>query len=224
MDSTGFDDLPRTFSRGDCTRRSAVKLLSGALLGGALASLGLGQAAAACKKVGAICRGNDECCAGSVCEQNRCRCAPGRKDCNGDGRCENLQRDDANCGSCGNRCPAGAFCRNGRCLCPGGQAPCNGVCCPSGQSCLNGTCDCPTRCGDICCRDGETCCDGVCRDLDEDAGACGNCDTTCGANQVCEFGDCCVPPGGSGCTSNQDCCNFPTPAFCGVGGVCKTTR
>ena len=158
MDGTHFDRLTKLMARNATSRRETIRWLVGTALGRALAASGAhwatGGAAAACKPVGGKCKQSRNCCDGEICGKNgRCKCAPGRKDCDGDKRCEtDITGDDDNCGACGNACPDGQVCRDGQCECRFGGPLCGGECC----------------------FDGETCCDGLCRDLDEDAGACGS--------------------------------------------------
>jgi hypothetical protein len=201
MDGTSFDRLTKTVAGRETSRRTTLHRLTATILGGALAGLSL-EATAACRPVGGKCKRDRNCCEGEVCTKGRCKCAPGRKDCDGDKRCEtDVKNDDDNCGACGNACPFDQECREGQCVCRGGDPFCNGVCCEG--------------------RDG--CCDGVCRDFDFDPTNCGDCGVTCPAGQVCDTGKCCVALGG-GCTSTRDCCfNTSLVPIC-RGGICERRR
>ena len=142
---SSFDGLARGLADGTISRRRALRMIGGALVGGVLASIpGMAWAAkpAPCpsgKKCG------KRCCpdASFVCSKGNCACPSGTTNCGG--TCVNLttfQTDPQNCGTCGNICPPGTACSSGECLslCSGGQSCCcqcsycqvdeNGFCIP----------------------------------------------------------------------------------------------
>jgi hypothetical protein len=60
-----FDELARGLASGDMSRRRALRLMGAALVGGTLASLGIGEAAAdppGCKRNGKHCKRDTQCC------------------------------------------------------------------------------------------------------------------------------------------------------------------
>src|SRR5215217_3642635 len=166
-----FDELASGLANGTLSRGKALKLMGAALAGGALASLGIGEAAAdrpGCKRNGKACKSDTQCCSGT---------------CSG-GTC-------ASCRSIGGSCTADLECCSDSFNCSGGTcAPCVSVggsctadiqCCadestnflricdiPAGQS--SGTCatPCLPNCSP-CFSDGECCggnCDGgICEPL-----------------------------------------------------------
>jgi hypothetical protein len=141
------------------------------------------------------------CPAGSVCSMGQCSlsCQQGLTNCNG--KCSDLQQDDANCGACGTACGAGTVCSGGTCVatCGAGLALCNGACtnlstsnqncgacgnaCGAGSACQGGVCQ-------IICPVGQTNCNGTCVDLQTNAQNCGACGVACGSGQVCSAGTC----------------------------------
>jgi hypothetical protein len=150
-----FDDLVRAAG----SRRAIATVIASALAGAGLSTLGMSDAGAACKRVGGRCKKGKKrakCCGGSTCKQGRCRCAAGRLDCDGDGRCEtDVRNDPENCGGCGVVCPPNTSCAEGRCaICLGDR--CGDLCtnlqtddencgacgnrCANDESCLGGTC------------------------------------------------------------------------------------
>jgi hypothetical protein len=72
-----FDALATEMASGSISRGKALKLMGAALVGGTLASLGIGEAAAdnECKPVNKKCRKNHQCCSGK-CEGGTCACLP----------------------------------------------------------------------------------------------------------------------------------------------------
>ena len=73
-----FDDLARALASGSISRGRALRLMGAALLGGTLASLGIGEAGAApkrCKPNGKRCTNGTECCS-SNCVDGTCSCDP----------------------------------------------------------------------------------------------------------------------------------------------------
>jgi hypothetical protein len=60
-----FDELASGLASGSISRGRALKLMGAALVGGTLASLGIGEAAAeagGCKRTGKACKENSQCC------------------------------------------------------------------------------------------------------------------------------------------------------------------
>jgi hypothetical protein len=184
-----FDELAKGLADGKLSRRKAVRMLGGALLGGALASIpGVAWAAkpASCPpgvpKCGKNCcpdvtfacaQGKCACPAGttrigSTCCQNAqvcgqsCGCSPGNGCCSG--ACTPLSTE-LNCGSCGNACSGGKTCQGGVCACPQGQEDCG----------------------------------GVCRDLLTDVANCGLCGNACALDRTCVGGECVCPSGNTLC-------------------------
>jgi hypothetical protein len=63
-----FDELTRGLASGSISRGRALRLIGAAVVGGALSSLGIGEAAAApggCKRNGKHCTRNNQCCSGA---------------------------------------------------------------------------------------------------------------------------------------------------------------
>jgi hypothetical protein len=79
MHDRRFDDLTRALA-GGASRRGLLRGVAAGLLGTALVRVD--RAAAACKRVGKPCSG-DNCCAGAVCDDGVCRCEAGLTTCNG---------------------------------------------------------------------------------------------------------------------------------------------
>jgi hypothetical protein len=80
-----FDELARGLASGEFSRRKALKLMGAALVGGTLASLGIGEAAAdpmGCKRNGKNCKQNAQCCSGN-CSSGICgrACVPDCSPC-----------------------------------------------------------------------------------------------------------------------------------------------
>ena len=64
--ASSFDELARGLASGEFSRRKALKLMGAALVGGALASLGMGEAGAdPCKRDGKVCKKSTQCCSGN---------------------------------------------------------------------------------------------------------------------------------------------------------------
>ena len=108
MDETRLERLTRSFG---VPRRTIISLCTGAL------GLRLGSrakvAAATCGRVGYACPANTKCCAGALCQDGRCVCRRGLKDCNG--TCADLESDETNCGGCDVACGPKETCHEGRC-------------------------------------------------------------------------------------------------------------
>jgi hypothetical protein len=120
---SSFDELASGLARGTLSRGKALRLMGAALLGGTLASLGIGEAAGnppGCKPNGKHCKRDTQCCSGN-CEGRVCQAGGG--------------------------CPIGSTLCGGACvsnLCPAGQAfnpsTCQcGVCPPGTTICTSGT-------------------------------------------------------------------------------------
>ncbi len=158
MRKDSFDEVSRELAK-TTDRRTAIKLMTGAVAGGALSLMGLRPASAddpgRCRKVGVPCRRSSECCS-SYCDPTtaRCACAPGTNFCPKTGICiaQCFGGTIFNPETCKCECPAGAttctspmgfnFC------CAGGGTCCDFSCCPSGTTC----------CGFTCCLPGTQCC------------------------------------------------------------------
>jgi hypothetical protein len=83
----------------------------------------------------AVCCIEGLCCGSECCPYN----GPGWKCCQG--TCANTDRNDTNCGVCGNQCPIGQVCYQGHCE----NRACSGALdCPPGMPCINGECTCGT--------------------------------------------------------------------------------
>lgn len=116
MDGLRFDSVTRAFAT---SRRSTIRTFLGAAMGALITFRGGEEAAAGCKKVGKKCDKNKDCCDGAKCKggkKGKCRCKSGRSDCDGDGKCESLDEDNANCGVCGNACAVGEACCDATCI------------------------------------------------------------------------------------------------------------
>ena len=95
-----FDELARGLASGTLSRGKALRLMGAALVGGTLASLGIGEAAAdppGCKRNGKHCKRDKQCCSGN-CEGGAC--APA---CQDENDCPANQCQQATCtnGVCG---------------------------------------------------------------------------------------------------------------------------
>lgn len=190
-----FDELTRGLASGTLSRGRALRLMGAAVVGGALASLGIGEAAAdQCKRNGKACKKNSQCCSGT-CAGGTCAAA-----CVSSG------------GSCGidSDCCSGFLCDNGACAtCRSNEGSCSthGQCC-SGY-CAGGTCaPCPAdrvmlsngSCAKLCTGDGNECaasCQCSIRYSDP-SGHSGYCSSASSSGTICTTdGDC---PRGEFCT------------------------
>src|SRR5215216_1744192 len=71
-----FDELARGLADGSLTRGRALRLMGAALVGGSLASLGIGEAGAdppGCKRIGKHCTRDPQCCGSLVCVSGTCQ-------------------------------------------------------------------------------------------------------------------------------------------------------
>lgn len=147
LEENRFDDMAKAL--GPLTTR---RLTLGALLGGALSALGLGEADAA--RSGKCKRNPGEC---ETCQKGKCQNKNGKKTC----RAGKI-KPKAN----GTACSVGT-CQDGGCACPSGRALCGGVCqdpCPLGQQRDPSSCVCCKPSGTSPCTIGDnpTCCSGFC--------------------------------------------------------------
>jgi hypothetical protein len=105
-----FDDLARGLASGSVTRRRALRLMGGVLVGGTLASLGIGGVAGAdppgCKRNGKHCKRDKLCCSGECSSSGTCvggvGCLPGCDDCTDHFQCCSglCELPEGVCGSC----------------------------------------------------------------------------------------------------------------------------
>jgi hypothetical protein len=181
MDERRFDEFARQLAVEGRSRRTAIKSLLGAVIGGAIAVTGTrGGDAATCRAPGSACREHANCCFKN--------CLPASKFRDRRSRC-----------SCeGGALPCGADCCKGA----------NAACCP-GDGCVDLATD-PQHCG-ACGNAAETdrnegCCNGQITQLgtDTQCAYCGNDCTALGQGYHCAFG-----PEGLFCT-NEACPPQPT--------------
>jgi hypothetical protein len=97
-----FDDLARGLASGTLSRGKALRLMGAALVGSALGSVGIGEAAAApigCKADGKKCKKGNQCCSGN-CEGGTCAvaCVSDGGACTGNTDC------------CSDNCDSSGFC------------------------------------------------------------------------------------------------------------------
>jgi hypothetical protein len=157
-----FDDLARGMANGSLTRGKALRLMGAAVVGGALGSLGIGEAGAdpnGCKRNGKNCKRDDQCCSLNCsdgtcqepifgCLQNGSFCTTSTQCCSGTCHgqsCVCLPPDRIPCSGGPDGCPGGVGegCTCGESI-EGGSycsvrrtaTPCRTSCdCPAGQFC-----------------------------------------------------------------------------------------
>src|SRR5215217_9309675 len=115
--ATSLDELAKGLANGTLSRGKAIRLVGGAGLGSALAS------------VPGVAWADDD------------RCPEGQTRCGE--RCVNLQTNGRHCGSCRNRCGSNQTCCKGRCVNLKRNERHCGRCfnrCPEGQECVGGMC------------------------------------------------------------------------------------
>jgi hypothetical protein len=232
------DALARGLADGTVSRRKALRLMGGVLLGGTLASIpGIAWAKSDKCKKDSQCSVGAKCCSGICLDTTNSDLNCGCCNCNCQELgssihccntiCEDFNKD-GNCGDCGRTCdPAPPRCET--CLggttrgsCSRKQCPGRKVLDPSGQTC---NCVCPegtTACGEECCNSEN----------------CEECDPTTGTCRACErLGpdfNCCGPPGFRNCyhvtdqrhcgTCDNNCfdkCNSGSARCC--DGICVVT-
>ena len=162
MDGHSFDRITTLLATG-IPRRAALRALVGVALAGVLTRLGLGGAAAACKKKGKPCDTDNDCCS-NICKARKCRCRKNGATCAGSKQCCSsfcltqeanagptcCVPNDEPCGQdsdCCQNVANPAACENDRC-CAGEGRPCavpgplqTGNCC-SGLVCNQDTLRC----------------------------------------------------------------------------------
>lgn len=134
-----FDELARALASGSLSRRKALRLMGGLLVGSALGSIPRVAWADDDRCSEEQTRCGDRCVNLKTNERHcgscRNRCRSNQTCCNGN--CVNLQRNERHCGRCGNRCAEGQECVGGVC---GGGCVSNGGACDSGSECCSGNC------------------------------------------------------------------------------------
>jgi len=212
-----FDELARALASGSISRGKALRLMGAALVGGTLASLGIGQVAAAddeCKPLEKKCRKNHQCCSGN-CVDRKCAACP------------------SGTSACGTQCcPSGETCLHGIACCPNAKVCGTGafaICCKGeAQSCVEGLCQCndpgTLPCAEQCvgceggtvnsetclceCPSGTTLIGSTCCPNARVCGT-GTSVTCCPEGQECGDGVCSQPCRANGemCTSHDECCS-----------------
>ena len=170
---SSFDELTRGLASGTLSRGRALRLMGAALVGGTLASLGIGEAGAdppGCKRDGKKCKRNPQCCSGTCSGGCGAGCPPVA--CVG---------GMVNPDTCVCECAPPKTLMGGQCVCPAGQLP---VCDFSGEIPQpTGRCE-PVACPDprpaLCAESGQECCGRV---------------NNQNPSAACFFGYECVPPG-----------------------------
>lgn len=174
-----IDDISRAIA-SPVSRRKAFKMVSGAVGGALLTSLGLGRATRALAAGGngdAPCPHNGVKCGGKCYPAGYCCC--GNTYCDGSHHCCNdhcCANSQTCCGS--GCCNSGSTCCGGSQCCPKPQSCCgstccspqstccgNNTCCPCGVACCSGKCCSSPRaicCGGACCPEGYLCCANKC--------------------------------------------------------------
>jgi hypothetical protein len=130
-----FDVLATEMASGTLSRGKALRLMGAALVGGTLASLGIGEAAAdnLCKPTGKKCRKNSQCCSEN-CANGTCAaaCIADLGRCTADSQCcRGFCSNGICCLPDGSSCFENFHCCSGDCQ-PAGK-PTPGVCVPSGE-------------------------------------------------------------------------------------------
>ena len=150
-----LDDISRIIA-SPIPRRQALRLLSGVVGGGVLASLGLGRGSRALAQ--AHC-GPGECTCGSLCYAPPCSGAGAQFTCCGTVLCRNSSQQ-----CCGTYCCTKTQTCCGGVCCGASRSCCNGKCCSAGQVCSKNHCCASSAlwCGTACCPKGSYCCANKC--------------------------------------------------------------
>ena len=158
-----FDELTRGLASGSISRGKALRLMGAALVGGTLASLGIGGEAAGapggCKREGKNCKRDTQCCSGLLCDSSSGTCAAAPPTCVSEGETCGIDTD----------CCSGLLCESGKCAaCPSGQVLCpQGYCgrypggsCAAGELCCAGNCENGKCCvgSSVSCTNSVECC------------------------------------------------------------------
>ena len=100
--ASSLDELAKGLATGTLSRGKAIRLVGGALLGAALASLpGVALADGDCRRLGRECRRDSQCCSKNCTRRGDdkvCGCPEGQRRCND--RCVNLKTNERHCGRC----------------------------------------------------------------------------------------------------------------------------
>jgi len=95
-----FDELARGLASGSVSRRKALRLMGAALVGGTMASLGLGGVAGAdppgCKRAGKRCKKDKQCCSGN-CSGGTCAACAADRVLLTNGTCAKFCEEHAEC-------------------------------------------------------------------------------------------------------------------------------
>ncbi|MDQ3695208.1 MAG: hypothetical protein M3464_16495 [Chloroflexota bacterium] len=216
MDKHRFDMIARA-QIGASSRRQALKLLIGGILGPALAHMGRANAVASCgAPFNQRCGGNTPCCAeaGLRCKDRRCRCKKDWEHCKPGPACQHLKRDPDHCGTCGKKCPTNKpCCINGEC-----RALCNGECCGDCFVTVTGDDIEPDPDSAICCQaaNGKVCS----KKSGEGEDRCCYPEEKCLKGQCCRDGEYGETNCAGTCCRESACCNDKT--CCKQGHVCAT--
>ena len=209
-----FDQLTKGLAGAAVSRRGALRLLAGALFGGALASApGVAQPAqaATCANGGQSCTAQ-KCCRGFTCLVDQT--SGTEKFC-----CPTTQVCGQTC------CPTGGVCVNRQCICNNGTTRCIDPddlfdigACRNLQSDNNNCGACFNACNTLA---GEACCSGVCKNLLEDEQNCGACGNSCAADATCIAGVCCPNTRVCGNTCLATACDATQCKVCNpASGTC----
>lgn len=224
MDSQQFDDLVKRFAE-PASRRSSLRSMGAAAVGGVFAFAGLADAAVGKKKKKKKKKKKGERCGARTCAKSQFCCDDtSQLCCTKGGECCNPGSGTGSCCDAPNRCglPFGNDSAPREC-CPPERQWFTSVglvrCCPPGERAIKGiTSDdgacCPEAkfCGDTCCADGLVC-------SDPDTGRCCAEGTACGLI-CCNQNQVCTQPCGAtkaACCprTNPNCCPPCPPEGCG---------
>jgi hypothetical protein len=198
-----LDELAKGLATGTLSRGKAIRWMGGALLGAALASVPGVAWANDCRRLGRECRRDSQCCSKNCIRQGDekvCACPEGKTPCNE--RCVNLERNDNNCGCCGNRCADDQECVGG--VCQGGPE-----------------CQCPLICGVVSRPCGATPDSCNCVESVEGKKICGAdpCGPECSSDAECDA----IVPGAICQTPDTGCCGQTCIFPCGEAPLTLTS-